>query len=142
MFGEDARVEDFAVLLDEIQRILPNSELTRSSEDELAAIRHDYPNIPEHYVSFLRCVGWGSLGNGTFMIYSGPCEPSDFFDEATSKELEGILFFGDDFAGWMAGFDLRNDLRIVGIDSCSRQPDVQHARTIAEFITQVVSNHD
>ena len=135
-------MENFGQLLHEIKRILPESRLTPCSDDEIDAIRQEYPGIPKHYLSFLKHVGWGSFGDSTFMIYGGPCEPSEFFDDATSQELGDILFFGDDFAGWMAGFEMRNDWRIVGVESSSRRPHVQEAQTIGQFMAQVVADQE
>src|SRR5262249_31122300 len=100
--------ENYPQLLDAIRRVFPASRLLPVGEAEAAAIRQQYPSAPDHYLAFLRSVGYGRLGESNFTIYSGPCEPREFFDADGAALLEGIVFFGDDFSGWMAGFDTRN----------------------------------
>jgi hypothetical protein len=56
-------------------------------------------------------------------------------------ELPRILFFGDDFGGWMAGFDSRDDWRLVGVDSASPQPHPQEGQTLEEFIARRVADN-
>jgi hypothetical protein len=134
--------DDFDDLLLAIGRVFPASGFTPLGESELAAIRTEQPGVPGHYLEFLRKVGWGSLGDGHFMIYSGLCKPGDFFGPAAAPQLDGILFFGDDFSGWMVGFDTRNDWRIVGVDSSTRQPYPQQAQTVRDFISQLISESE
>ncbi len=89
-------------------------------------------------MSFLRHVGYGMLGDSCFALYSGPYEPAKIFDRKTAEALAGILFFGDNFAGWMVGFDTRSHWRIVGMGSHDRQPRPQSASTVGEFIAQEI----
>jgi hypothetical protein len=65
-------------------------------------------------------------------------EQHDEIHEETAKGLASILFFGDNFAGWMVGFDTRNNWQIVGVDSGRPKPRPQEARTVAEFVAQEV----
>src|SRR6266852_7267526 len=132
--------DDFASLLADIRRALPASRFTPVSEPELAAIRQRYPGVPEHYLAFLRHVGYGSLGDSNFLVYSGPCEPGDFFDPRTAAGLPGIVFIGDNLAGWMVGFDTRDGWRLVSVDSASPKPDSEKTRTVAEFIAARVGD--
>lgn len=133
--------EDFDSLLKSVERIFPGSRLEMVADSGLAVIREQFPGIPDHYLAFLRNVGWGSLGDGNFMIYSSPCEPDEFFDVQTSEELDGIVFWGDDFAGWMAGFDTRDGWRIVGVDSASPRPYPEEAQTVGAFIARRVAQN-
>jgi hypothetical protein len=130
--------DDLARLLQEIERVLPESHFEPVSSSKLAAIRQKYPDVPEHYLSFLAHIGYGALGDGLFAIYSGLCEPSSLFDKKTTEGLAGILFFGDDFAGWLVGFDSRNGWQIVGVDSAWPKPAEQEERTLATFIARRV----
>lgn len=132
--------ESFPDLLAVIARVFPTSRLTPVGEAELAAIVEQCPGVPAHYLAFLREVGWGRLGNGNFMIYSGPCGPTEFFDAESAALLDGIVFFGDDFSGWMAGFDTRAGWRMVGVDSASLSPYPEQAETIAEFVAKRASD--
>lgn len=131
--------DDFGPLLDEIRRVLPESRLFALSDVQLAAIKNQYPDVPDHYLAFLRNVGHGALGDGYFAVYSGLCKPRDFFDKKTAEGLDGILFFGDDFAGWMLGFETRGNWRMVGVDSGWPKPHPQGARTVAEFVEELLA---
>jgi len=99
---------DFDSLLTTIRRVFPLSRLEPLAEPELATIRSRHLGVPEHYFAFLREVGWGSLSGSTLMIYIGLCEPTEIFDPETAASLDGCLLFGDDFSGWMVGFDTRD----------------------------------
>jgi hypothetical protein len=102
----------------------------------LAKLCAQFPDVPEHYLDFLRHVGSGSLGDN-FMIYSGPVGPEDIFDDETAAGLVGIVFFGDNFAGDIIGFDTLGGWRLVGRDTgYSPAPRPLEARTVAEFIAQ------
>jgi hypothetical protein len=130
---------DFVPLLAAIRRVFPTAQLEPLTEPELAAIRKQYPDVPEHYLELLRHVGWGSLG-GNFMLYGGPIEPGEIFDTRTAADLTGIVFFGDNFSGDMYGFDTRDGWRLVLVDSASPKPWPEEARTVAEFIAQYFLN--
>jgi hypothetical protein len=73
------------------------------------------------------------------MIYREPFEPSRIFNETTAATLDGMVFFGDNFAGWILGFDTRDDWRIVGVDRSRRKPNPQKAQTIAEFVAELLA---
>jgi hypothetical protein len=92
------------------------------TEPELATIRRQHPGVPEHYLKFLRLIGYGSLG-GTFMIYSGLVASDEIFDPDTAAALDGLLFFRDNYSGWVVGFDTHRGWRLVGVDNAT--PDEQ-----------------
>jgi hypothetical protein len=134
--------DDFDLLCVAIRRAFPDSEFGPVPEAELAAIRWRNPGVPDHYFEFLRQVGAGRLGNRDFMIYSGLCEPDEVFDAETAASLAGVLFFGDDYSGWMVGFDTRNDWQLVGVDSTSPLPVPEKARTVGDFLALRVAGHE
>jgi hypothetical protein len=70
------------------------------------------------------------------MIYSGPVEPGEIFDPQTADALDGLLFLGDDFAGWVVGFDTRRGWRLVGVDHGTPDAEPQGARTVGEFVAR------
>jgi hypothetical protein len=132
-------VTDYAALLAAIHRVFPACRLEPVAEPELAAISRRFPGVPEHYLDFLRHVGWGSLVDN-FMLYGGLVEPDEIFDAETAAGLAGIVFLGDNFAGEVVGFDTRDGWRLVGFDnSFSPVPDPQEARTLAEFIAERIA---
>lgn len=130
---------DFEALAASIYRVFPNSRIEPATEEQLAATQRDYPDAPAHYTEFLRRVGWGSLGGGNFMIYSGLVGAAELYDEVTAAELADVVFLGDDFGGWVVGFDTRTGWRLVGVDNGSAPEPLGH-RTMAEFITKRVAD--
>lgn len=131
---------DFEALAESIRRAFPGSRLEPATGEQLAAIRRAHPEVPTHYLEFLQRIGWGTLGGGNFMVYSGPCEPGNILDEETAVELPRILFLGDDFAGWMLGFDTRAEWRLVEVDSSSLDVYPVEQRSLAEFILQRIAD--
>src|SRR5262249_28220830 len=124
--------------LDAIRRVFPTARLTPVGDAEVAAIRSQFPDVPEHYLNFLRHVGWGKLGDN-FMLYDGLVQANEIFGSRASADLAGILLLGDNFAGWMVGFDTRNRWRLVGVDSCWLTPEPEQAQTVGEFFAQRAS---
>jgi hypothetical protein len=122
-----------------ILRAFPKSQLTPVSEQHLEAIRARYPDAPESYLAFLREVGWGGIGGSNFMLYDWPCSPSGIFDPVTADELNGVLFFGDDFGGWHAGFDTRDNWRVIGVSSAFPEVRPERDATISEFVARWVA---
>jgi hypothetical protein len=123
-----------------ILRAFPESQLTPVPEQRIDAIRTRYPDAPESYLAFLREVGWGGIGGSNFMLYDWPSSPSGIFDPVTAAELDGVLFFGDDFSGWHAGFDTRNGWRIVGVSSAFPEVLPERDATIADFVARWVAD--
>jgi hypothetical protein len=134
-------VDDFGPLLATLRRVFPACRLEPVTEPELAAIRRQHPGVPEHYLAFLRHVGYASLG-GTFMIYSGTVEPAEIFDPDTAAGMDGLVFFGDNFAGWVVGFDTHCGWRLVGVDNGSPDSEPQNAQTVGEFIARRLAEQD
>jgi hypothetical protein len=133
--------DDFGPLVTTLRRLFPACRLEPVPEPELVAIRRQHPEVPEHYLEFLREVGYGSLG-GMFMIYSGPVAADELFDPQTAAGLEGILFFGDNFAGWVVGFDTHRDWRLVGVDNGYLEPEPDEARTVGEYIARRLAEQE
>ena len=101
----------------------PLDQLTPLPADQLARLRAAHPGLPEGYLDFLAHVGFGELGDASFMLYGGVIEPDEAFGE-TPAGLQGVLLFGDDFAGTNCGFDSAGGWRIVEIDPTNFSKDV------------------
>ena len=127
--------DDFETLLAALRHVFPTSQLEPVAKPELDAISAEYPGVPEHYLAFLRDVGYGALG-GSFMVYGGLVDPADIFDPETAARLEGLVFFGDTLGGTIFGFDMREDWRIVGVDDHTLQIDPEEAVTVGDFFTR------
>lgn len=65
--------------------------------------------LSKDYKVFRTEIGFGTLNNEAFVIYSAPVEPDDIFDEQTAKEFIGIHLVGDDMGGLSLGFETKND---------------------------------
>jgi hypothetical protein len=127
--------DDFGSLLATLRHEFPASLLEPVAEPKLATIRREYPGVPEHYLAFLRKVGYGSLGDW-FMIYGGPVKPNEIFDPDTAAGLEGLVFFGDTFGSTIFGFDTREGWRLVGVDHHTLEIDPEEAVTVGEFLAR------
>ncbi len=122
-----------------IRRVFPVSRLEPINAEQLATELRDHPDAPHDYFEFLQRVGWGSLGNSYFMIYSGLIGPQEIFDPATAAELTGVLLLGDDFSGWSVGFDTQAGWRLVGTDH-GAEPHPIEQRSLSEYIARLVAD--
>jgi hypothetical protein len=125
---------ELVTLAERIRRVLPESRFKPVSPAEIQSILAEFPDVPHDYLAFLREIGFGTLGEWNFMLYSGLTAPADIFDIETARSFEGVVLFGDNFAGWSAGFDTRHDWRIVGIDSTDLQVEAQREQTFLGFV--------
>jgi len=105
-------------------------------ESELASLIQKYPQIPADYVDYLREIGWGPIGSSTYVIYRGLMTADDIYDDETAKELSHILFFGDDFSGYCAGFDTRRDCAVVEIEPTDMSC-LDSGKSFEEFIKEI-----
>ncbi|AXI03679.1 SMI1/KNR4 family protein [Aquirhabdus parva] len=91
----------------------PLDKLESVSNFKLARIKSTHIGIPQDYISFLEEVGYGEVGESTYMLYDGLLEPSEVYGE--SFLLSNILLFGDDLQGFNTGFDVTT-WQVVEID--------------------------
>ena len=131
--------DGFEALAASIRRVFPGSRIEPATEEQVAAVRREYPDAPAHYTEFLRQVGWGSLSGSNFMLYNGLVGPADIFEPAMAAELAGLAFLGDDFSGCVVGFDTRSGWRLVAVDN-GLSPEPLDQRTLAEFVAQRVAD--
>lgn len=118
---------------DDLKRLPKCAKLSPVPRKDIEAMRIDYPGIPHDYLEFLSRVGAGEIGNAEYMIYSGLTAPSDTFDAASAARLNGLVFFGDDFSGYSAGFDTRRGWVVVEVDSTDMSRN-EVASTFEEFV--------
>ena len=126
---------------DNIRRILNSagvgSRLTPISEAEVISIRAQYPSVPEDYLDYLREVGYGDVGGGSYMIYSGLLQSDEIYDPETAEDLSRVAFFGDDFGGQCAGFDTSKNWVVVEVESIDNSLS-EMSKTFEEFITGTI----
>lgn len=110
-------------------------KLASVSSERAASLREQYPGLPEDYIGFLLCIGAGEVGSENYMIYTGLIPAEEIYGE--SKQVRGVLLFGDDLCGFAAGFDSQT-WRVVEVDSEHPTP-VDLAPDFATFIAQKLS---
>lgn len=123
---------DWAQLQESLREAFPTSRLSPMPSGELLELRQRYPHLPDHYIEFLKNIGWGSIGESSFMFYEGPVEPAEIYDARTASELAGILFIGDNFGGWCLGLE-RNG-KLVSFDGLSPAPEEEREQTVHGFL--------
>jgi hypothetical protein len=101
----------------------------------LQAIRNTYKHIPTDYLAFLSELGYGSIGNSSYMFYSGPVPPEELFGSAIAETLPDLLLFGDDFSGVSGSFCPSDNWKIVEVDS-TNWSITEVAETFEEFLGQ------
>lgn len=106
---------------DKLKKILDLKKLSSTlepvSEEILVDLLIEHIDIPYDFINFLREIGAGTIGDMYYSIYSSLIVPEDIYDPLISKNLEGILFFGDDFTGYSTGFSTLSSWKIVEVDS-------------------------
>jgi hypothetical protein len=99
--------ETRGVAADEIE-VLRNlsigSDLKVLDTSEASELRSEHPGLPDDYLQLLAELGYGSFGDGSFHLYSGPISPSDVFDEETAAQMPEMVLAGDDSAGGHLGY--------------------------------------
>ncbi|MFZ6641032.1 SMI1/KNR4 family protein [Undibacterium sp. TC4M20W] len=95
--------------------------------------------LPSDYVEFLTSIGAGTIGDSQYSLYSGLIDP-DFIYGDDRQQVENILFFGDDFQGFNAGFKTDEAWRVVEVTPLDLQVSVvapNFQTFIREMITQL-----
>lgn len=112
----------------------PVDHLTPISGDAAKRIASQFPGVPRDYLSFLLEVGYGVLGDGGYMIYSGLLEPDEVYGD--SSEVIGVLLFGDDYQGYSAGFEVVSG-SVIEVDPTDMSVD-EVAPDFTTFILNMV----
>lgn len=89
--------------------------------ESIEAIKTNYPNLPDDYLSWLVANG-GSETNTGVMIYSSPIPCSEIIDGLDNEEE--VILIADDMAGYSIGYMKSfGNWNLVGIDSCTLEID-------------------
>ena len=81
---------------------------TIATKEEIEVIRYNNPNIPIDFLLYLYEIGSGSFREGQFNITSYLFSLDDLGLDYSEYIPTHIKFFGDNFCGDFAGFDLSN----------------------------------
>jgi hypothetical protein len=112
----------------------PESRLELLTEEKKSTLVARHPELPADYIQFLREVGWGTIGNGRYSVYSAPVEPSFVFDPVTVESLDNLVLIGDDFAGGQEAFRFEKKGVVFGsVDSLGGRFEPA-SETFTEFI--------
>lgn len=132
------RYDDMIALLEQHNLL---QKVTKLTESELNDLVERHPDAPKDYIDYLQEVGYGDIGDGYYMIYSGLIPPDSIFDAETAKELEGLLLFGDDFSGYCGCFMTTEDWTLIEEDgSCEfYKPEMTFEDFIREKITDYIA---
>jgi hypothetical protein len=103
-------------LIEEIVKRGIDKRFEKVSEDRIDKECNSNPAVPQDYIDFLKEIGWGTIGEMYYAIYSGLIEPNEIYDPIRAKDLDGILLFGDDYSGYCAGFVKKDSWQLVEID--------------------------
>lgn len=100
-------------LLSEKNGSFKELEISQNTAEKLGTIEKS--ELPEDYKDFVEQIGFGEVGDGWFMLYSGIVLADEIFGEEV-EELKELYFFGDDMQGIHAAIDKRTNT-IVEVDS-------------------------
>lgn len=79
------------------------------SEEEKAVLENQYSNLPNEFLDYLSEIGSGTVLESNFKVYSGLVDFNDLGLEEPDSDFGNVLFFGDNLAGDLAGFDLNTN---------------------------------
>lgn len=82
-----------------------NGQRETYDEFTINKIKGEYLNVPEDYWTYLKEIGWGSFGDGTYMIYSAPTSLEEL---GLGEAYPNISANYKNLSGDLAGFDLSN----------------------------------
>ena len=82
--------------------------------EKINKLKTQYPNIPNDFLDYLSEIGAGNIRECQFKIQPYLFDFEDIGLENVYKIQNGIKFFGDNYCGDFAGFDLNeNDGKVV-----------------------------
>lgn len=114
----------------------PESTLQLMTGEQSASLLSEFPNLPSDYVQFLSEVGFGTIGDSRYSVYSGPVKPSFVFDQVTADGLLNVVLIGDDFAGGQEALRFEDAGAVFGsVDSLSGRFEPSSDDTFSSFIT-------
>jgi len=79
------------------------------SESDLNQLRQNHNGISEEYLTYLKEIGSGSFKECQFVVQDYLFDLSELGIEDIYELKDEIKFFGDNFAGDLAGFDFKKN---------------------------------
>ncbi|MFC4480268.1 SMI1/KNR4 family protein [Flavobacterium chungangensis] len=97
-----------------LKKVENNNSRTVLTANQIEDLLSEFPKLPEDYIAYLKEIGSGSFRDCQFNITSSLFNLEDLGLEDHYELKSNIWFFGDNFSGDFAGFDLdRNDGKVV-----------------------------
>ncbi len=133
--------------MDKIEKLIkllnqnaPDSKFYTVEDKWIEDIEKIYPNIPSDLKYLFKKIGYGSVGDSSYMIHV-PMEPDEVYDDATAKELEGILIVGDDFMGSCEAYNTKKGWAFgcIGSDGLFKEYGSE-IESFVDFLINWVSN--
>lgn len=109
-----------------------NRKLAESESNDIVTA---YPNTPSDFINYLREIGAGNVGL-SFKVYSNLCDFDDLGLGDIYSLSPSIKFFGDNFSGDFAGFDLSNAKDEVVEFWCESNKIFATGKTFREYIRE------
>lgn len=78
------------------------------SSEQAGDLPRKFPNVPKDYIDYLVEIGAGNFRESRFKVYEDLMNLDDFGLSGVYEISDSVLFFGDNFSGDFAGFDLEN----------------------------------
>jgi len=110
----------------------PYDKLEPLSGQQLAKLSSKAAYLPMEYLAFLGEVGWGELGDASFMLYSGPVDTLSI--SGVIPGLMAVALIGDDFAGCTVGLSASGEVMEFTPDGEARRVASGFAQFIREKI--------
>jgi len=104
---------NYASEIEFLKKVESHNNRTLLNNDQTKNLLLEYPKLPEDYLIYLQEIGSGSFRESQFNV-TAPFNLEDLGLEDHYELKPNIWFFGDNFAGDFAGFDLdQNDGKVV-----------------------------
>lgn len=82
-------------------------------DNQISELKFQYPGIPEDYLDYLKEIGEGSFRECQFSVRGWLARIKSIFGDEYAISDKNLLFFGDNFSGDLAGFDIDNNWELI-----------------------------
>jgi hypothetical protein len=114
----------------------PQDSPTRATPEVLDRIRGEFPDVPPHYLDFLREMGYGPYCADGYTLFSGLTTAEEW--GFTDPRVAGVAFWANSSSGCMFGFDANDGWRMVWVDVPYDRPESMDESTVAEFVAGMI----
>jgi len=135
-------MEEVKKVIELLQQTFPNSSFNPVKSELITDVQEKYQHIPENLKYLYSHLGYGTIGDSYYSIHV-LIEPSEIYDQETSKKLHGKLIVGDDFGGTCHAYDAQNGWAFGCIDSNGEFNDLREIYPdFIDFLEQLALNEN